>query len=253
MKIVISRGKWFWLSHRKAESSRQLVNTHCTALHCARMKLLQRISSASILTMPVQQKWNADSVYHSLTRYDTVGGGEARPHQHACHPRPPYHHCRQQTTRRHRLWRPIRICQIRPSSFRRYPRRRISPTRKLNLTGRLPFNKPSVQFKHFHQYAHVLATCTSLNWLLIHCFQLLFIGAIEYGFGRVQKTIEEDCNNYMDGLGWSADKQQTKAAVELNNGRAAQMGILALMVHEKLNNDPYIINSLLGAPVPFNQ
>ena len=44
----------------------------------------------------------------------------------------------------------------------------------------------------------------------------------------------------------------TKAAVELNNGRAAQMGILALMVHEKLNNDPYIINSLLGSPVPFN-
>ena len=39
---------------------------------------------------------------------------------------------------------------------------------------------------------------------------------------------------------------------ELNNGRAAQMGILALMVHEKLNGDPYVINSLLGAPVPFN-
>ena len=39
---------------------------------------------------------------------------------------------------------------------------------------------------------------------------------------------------------------------DLNNGRAAQMGILALMVHEKLNNDPYIINSLLGFPVPFN-
>jgi hypothetical protein len=27
------------------------------------------------------------------------------------------------------------------------------------------------------------------------------------------------------------------------------MGILALMVHEKLNGDPYIINSLLGFPV----
>jgi hypothetical protein len=36
-------------------------------------------------------------------------------------------------------------------------------------------------------------------------------------------------------------------------GRAAQMGILALMVHERLNNDPYIINSLLGSPIPFNQ
>jgi hypothetical protein len=30
------------------------------------------------------------------------------------------------------------------------------------------------------------------------------------------------------------------------------MGILALMVHEKLDNSPYIINSLLGYPVAFN-
>ena len=43
-----------------------------------------------------------------------------------------------------------------------------------------------------------------------------------------------------------------QAAIELNNGRAAQMGILTLMVHERLNNDPYIINSLLGSPVAFN-
>jgi hypothetical protein len=37
-------------------------------------------------------------------------------------------------------------------------------------------------------------------------------------------------------------------AVELNNGRAAQMGILALMVHEKLDGNPYVINTLLGFP-----
>ena len=36
------------------------------------------------------------------------------------------------------------------------------------------------------------------------------------------------------------------------NGRAAMMGILGLMVHEGLNNDPYVINSLLGYPVAFN-
>ena len=42
-------------------------------------------------------------------------------------------------------------------------------------------------------------------------------------------------------------------AKELNQGRAAQMGILALMVHEGLNNDPYVINSLIGVPIPFNQ
>jgi hypothetical protein len=57
----------------------------------------------------------------------------------------------------------------------------------------------------------------------------------------------------MDRRGWDAATQNSKRAIELNNGRAAQMGILALMVHEKLNNDPYIINSILGFPVPFNQ
>lgn len=61
-------------------------------------------------------------------------------------------------------------------------------------------------------------------------------------------------NGYID-FGWDTFDEETKLkkrAIELNNGRAAQMGILALMVHEKLNNDPYVINSLLGYPVPFN-
>lgn len=57
----------------------------------------------------------------------------------------------------------------------------------------------------------------------------------------------------MDYYKWSARKQRSKFSIELNNGRAAQMGILGLMVHEKLNNDPYVINYLLGFPVPFNQ
>ena len=37
--------------------------------------------------------------------------------------------------------------------------------------------------------------------------QLLFVGALEAGFGQVQVTIEEDCSRYMDGLGWDAEKQ----------------------------------------------
>jgi hypothetical protein len=56
----------------------------------------------------------------------------------------------------------------------------------------------------------------------------------------------------MEDLEWDVEKQINKATIELNNGRAAQMGILGLMVHEKLDNNPYIINSLLGAPVAFN-
>lgn len=33
---------------------------------------------------------------------------------------------------------------------------------------------------------------------------------------------------------FSEDTKLSKRAIELNNGRAAQMGLLALMVHEKL-------------------
>jgi Chlorophyll A-B binding protein len=43
-------------------------------------------------------------------------------------------------------------------------------------------------------------------------------------------------NNYID-FGWNTFDEATKLkkrAIELNQGRAAQMGILALMVHEKL-------------------
>ena len=80
---------------------------------------------------------------------------------------------------------------------------------------------------------------------------IIFIGALDLGFTYAQKDIEEvHLGKLAERVG--ADKVDSKKAIELNNGRAAQMGILALMVHEKLNNDPYIINSLLGFPVAFN-
>eukprot|EP00601_Ochromonadales_sp_CCMP2298_P010811 CAMPEP_0173265264 /NCGR_PEP_ID=MMETSP1142-20121109/28480_1 /TAXON_ID=483371 /ORGANISM="non described non described, Strain CCMP2298" /LENGTH=198 /DNA_ID=CAMNT_0014200987 /DNA_START=17 /DNA_END=613 /DNA_ORIENTATION=+ len=75
-----------------------------------------------------------------------------------------------------------------------------------------------------------------------------FIGVLELGFGSVQEDIEEKCESDYPDL--TVDRRK---AVELNNGRAAQMGILALMIHEKLDGNPYIINSLLGYPVAFNQ
>jgi hypothetical protein len=84
---------------------------------------------------------------------------------------------------------------------------------------------------------------------------VLFIGALELGFGLRQSDIEEACGKYSANFPASAVGAfdfERASAVELNNGRAAQMGILALMVHEKLDNNPYIINSLLGAPVAFN-
>ena len=81
---------------------------------------------------------------------------------------------------------------------------------------------------------------------------ILFIGALELGYGLRQYDIIEACEKYRANFGFIEWDDERKSAIELNNGRAAQMGILALMVHEKLNNDPYIINSLLGAPVKFN-
>ena len=79
---------------------------------------------------------------------------------------------------------------------------------------------------------------------------IAFIGLIELGFAARKDDIEAA---QLKASGWDEETINKKLAIELNNGRAAQMGILALMVHEKLNNDPYIINSLLGAPVAFNQ
>ena len=90
------------------------------------------------------------------------------------------------------------------------------------------------------------------------CQLILFIGALDLGFtvegteSSGEQKAAAFCEKQMDKLGWSEKERERRAAVELNNGRAAQMGILALMVHEKLNNDPYIINSLLGFPVEFN-
>jgi hypothetical protein len=66
-----------------------------------------------------------------------------------------------------------------------------------------------------------------------------FIGALELG---VMKDITGgefvgDFRNDAFDLGWDTFDEETKLskrAIELNQGRAAQMGILALMVHEQL-------------------
>ena len=78
---------------------------------------------------------------------------------------------------------------------------------------------------------------------------LLTVALIEGGFAARKDDIEAA---QIKASGWDQETLDRKLAIELNNGRAAQMGILGLMVHEKLDNNPYIINSLLGAPVAFN-
>eukprot|EP01038_Epipyxis_sp_PR26KG_P006033 gene6033-8307_t len=56
---------------------------------------------------------------------------------------------------------------------------------------------------------------------------------------------------YLKSIKTDAQKAQ-KRAIELNNGRAAQMGLLALLVHEQIDNHPYIINDVLGLTYKFN-
>mgnify|MGYP001798371153 CR=1 FL=1 len=59
------------------------------------------------------------------------------------------------------------------------------------------------------------------------------------GDGPSSADFKGDFRNGALDFGWSKqsdDWKMKKRAIELNNGRAAQMGILGLMVHEKLGN-----------------
>ena len=80
-----------------------------------------------------------------------------------------------------------------------------------------------------------------------------FVGLLEYGFGYQEENIKNECVSRMNEWKWSEKKINSKYAIEVNNGRAAMMGIFGLMVDEKIDNNPYVLNALLGAPVPFNQ
>merc|ERR1711998_629876 len=84
-----------------------------------------------------------------------------------------------------------------------------------------------------------------------------FVGALEL---LVMKDITGEAefvgdfrNGFLD-FGWDSfdeDQKLQKRGIELNQGRAAMMGILGLMVHEGIDNNPYIINDILGAPGAF--
>jgi len=87
----------------------------------------------------------------------------------------------------------------------------------------------------------------------------LFVGFLELAVMKDVTGEAEFPGDFRNGaldFGWDTfdeETQTSKRAIELNNGRAAQMGILALMVHEMLPSaDPYMINAIAGSPVDFN-
>lgn len=70
---------------------------------------------------------------------------------------------------------------------------------------------------------------------------IAFIGWLECSVMRdIEGTGNEFVGDFRNGyidFGWDdfdEDEKLSKRAIELNNGRAAQMGILGLMVHEKI-------------------
>jgi len=81
-----------------------------------------------------------------------------------------------------------------------------------------------------------------------------FIGFLELFVMRDRGSGEYpgDLRNGMFVWKASEEEQLQKRAIELNNGRAAMMGILALMVHEMIDNEPYMINAFCGQPSKFN-
>jgi hypothetical protein len=71
---------------------------------------------------------------------------------------------------------------------------------------------------------------------------------------QVKGEFPGDLRNGLFKEGWDdfsdAVKKQ-KINKELNNGRAAMMGIFGLMVHEMIDGKPYVINEMLGYGQPY--
>eukprot|EP00986_Skeletonema_menzelii_P014842 scaffold10387_cov216-Skeletonema_menzelii.AAC.1 len=80
---------------------------------------------------------------------------------------------------------------------------------------------------------------------------LAFVGFLELGVMKdIEGTGNEHVGDFRNGaldFGWDTFDEETKLskrAIELNNGRAAMMGILGLMVHEQLGGSVPIVGEL---------
>ena len=83
------------------------------------------------------------------------------------------------------------------------------------------------------------------------CQILLFVGFLEASVMKdIPGTGNEFVGDFRNGsldFGWDTFDEETKLskrAIELNNGRAAMMGILGLMVHEQLGGELPIVGDM---------
>jgi hypothetical protein len=82
---------------------------------------------------------------------------------------------------------------------------------------------------------------------------VFFVGTLQLGVmkdsahGAAPGDFPDDFRNGAIDFGWDSSAAETKLskrAIELNNGRAAMMGILGLMVHEQLGGELPIVGGM---------
>ena len=72
------------------------------------------------------------------------------------------------------------------------------------------------------------------------------IGLLDIGYTSRQAELEKI---HLDKSKWDAKTIERRRAVELNNGRAAMMGIWGLVTHEMIDGKPYVLNEMMGMHV----